>query len=409
MSSFLESGNKEDCSGCGACVQTCGCHAISLVPDKFGFRYPVIDEHKCISCSLCKNVCPIDNPKVSLYDSSKGIAVGGYSKDKDTRALGSSGGFFVGIVRKLWKPGSVVFGVEEAGVASVKHSFTESLEDVSRFCGSKYLPSDTGRTFKDVRNFLKAGRMVIYSGTPCQIAGLKSYLGALSDSERLFTIDLVCHGYFAPLYLKKEMVYYEKRFKSRITRIEWRNKDNGHWRNGCRFIYWFENGRKKVWMNWQEKSSPLHRAWLGHLISRPSCPECRFACGERVGDITLGDYWHVAESSPMYGGDFGTSIVLGNSPRGCEILCDMADEYYIERVDRGAITAYKFAMHGKWKPHPMMVDATDDLVNLDYRRWIKKWTSPTIRVYMGNVKRLMLKGLKALYELIKQDERKVKL
>lgn len=405
MASFLYSSKKEDCSGCGACVQACGCHAISLIPDKFGFLYPVVDERKCVSCGLCKDVCPIDNPKLNYYNSSKGIAVGGYSNDKKIRAIGSSGGFFVGIVRKLWKPGTVVFGVEGAGVNSVKHSFTESLEDVSRFCGSKYLPSDTGRTFEAVREFLEDGRSVIYSGTPCQIAGLKSYLGALSESKRLFTIDLVCHGYFAPLYLKKEMAYYEKKFQSRITRIEWRNKDNGHWRNGSRFIYWFENGKSKAWKNWQKKSSPLHRAWLGHLICRPSCPECRFARSERVGDITLGDYWHVPESSLMYGGDFGTTVAFGNSPRGCEVLCGMSSEYYMERVDRNAITTHKFAMHGKWKPYPRMEEAEDDLVNLDYRQWIKKWTAPTMGEIMGNVKRSVLKRLRTVYKLIRQKER----
>ena len=364
---FLQTTDKKFCTGCGACVQACSFDAIHLVEDEFGFSYPKVTESKCVHCNRCVNICPIDNPRVVFHNTKEGNAVGGYAKDRDVREASSSGGFFTGIVKAFWGEGAVVFGAEQLSDLSVAHTSADKFEDISKFRKSKYSPSDTRRTFVEVKGLLEEGRRVIYSGTPCQVAGLLSYLGRNYDN--LLTIDLVCHGHFAPRYFRMERAYYEKKFKSRAIGFEYRDKANGHWKGHV--VSWkFANGKRKCW---QQKDAPYYRVWLAHLISRPSCTNCRFAVANRVADISIGDYWHVPETSIMYGGNHGTSVAFGNTGKGRLILERLKGSYVWEAVDRNRMTAYKLAMHGSIKANPRSAEAMDDLLRLSYRQFLRKW------------------------------------
>ena len=390
MAGYLISKNKADCSGCGACVQKCHCKAISLVEDAFGFAYPSIDGFKCTHCHLCETVCPVDNEKLLSKPSSSGNCVGGFSKDFALREDSSSGGFFTGIVKAFWQDGAVVFGAEQLPDLSVVHGYAESLDGVARFRKSKYAPSVIGDSYSTAKRFLDEGRKVIFSGTPCQIAGLLMYLGKRYDN--LLAVDVVCHGYFAPLYMRKEREYYENKFASRAVALEYRDKKGGHWRSD-RVRWLFANGKCKTW---KKSDAPYMRIWLKHIIRRPSCEVCRFAFADRQSDISLGDYWHISENSPMFGGDYGTSVALGNTEKGKRVLQMLAGDYVLEEVDRAAMCRYKFALHGPTGPNPKASAALDDLVRLTYKSFLKKYLSVTIKDRIRNLKKGLSKIIRRL-------------
>lgn len=367
MSGYLISNVTADCTGCGACRQACKLGAISFEEDSSGFAYPAVDRALCVKCGACMRACPVDNANLKPFPMVHGNCFGGFSKDHEIREESSSGGFFTGIVKSLWCQGCVVFGAVQMPDLSVAHTYAESFDDMGCYRKSKYAPSDTRQTYVEAKRFLDEGRRVIYSGTPCQIAGLKTFLGR--DYEQLFTIDLVCHGYFAPLFFRKERDYYEQKFHSRAIGFDYRDKKNGTW-TGHYVVWTFANGKRKKWFRF---FAPYYRVWLKHLISRPSCFACRFAGAERVADITLGDYWHVEKTSALFGGNRGTSVVFGNSDKGKLVLEKLRESYVMQQLDRNEMTRHKLGMHGPIKANPRWREASEDLARLAYRSYLMKW------------------------------------
>ena len=370
MSGFLQTGSKADCTACGACAQCCPRGAVSLKEDQYGFVFPEIDPVRCIHCGLCRKVCPVDNSNVLFHPSGSGRAVAGFAKDETIRAASSSGGFFTGVVRAFWKDGeTVVFGAELQPDLTVAHTRADTLDDIAKFRKSKYARSDTRNTFAETRVLLAEGKRILYSGTPCQIAGLLSFLGGGAEPENLLTVDIVCHGYFSPLFLRKERAFLERKHGSKAVDYEFRNKDGGHWKD-FKAVWRFQNGDC---VEMPRAMLPYHAVWSRHLISRDSCHACRFARADRVSDITLADFWHVKEDSPLFGANGGTSLVLANTGKGQRILASLKDSYFLEPVDRDWIAPLKYGLHAAKGPHPHRSEALADLTRLSYTRFCRKW------------------------------------
>jgi len=215
---YLESGNKNECFGCEACVQVCGKQAIEMFEDEEGFRYPKIDTVACINCGLCRKVCPFDNMPIK-HENNK-FAFGGYHLDPQVRFDSTSGGAFSAIIDAFCDENYVIFGAEAKGLL-VFHGYVLDKHEIGKFRKSKYSQSIIGSSYKKVKHFLLENKKVLFSGTPCQIAGLLSYLGN-TDQTNLLTVEVVCEGVPSPLYVRKLDKHIEKKYGARIETIDYR-------------------------------------------------------------------------------------------------------------------------------------------------------------------------------------------
>lgn len=304
---------KKDCCACGACLNVCPKQAISMVEDTFGFRYPQIDEKLCVRCRRCKQVCAFQNSKV---ENSPVKVFAGVAKDENLRKTSASGGIFAAIAKKALQEGVVVYGAELQPDFSVKHVGINAVDELLKLQGSKYTQSDIGRTYSKVKEYLKLGNKVLFSGTPCQIDGLYGYLG--KDNKNLVTVDIICHGVPSNKMLKD----YIKSLGQDVSNFVFRDKSIGWGINGSAFV----NGKKKC--IWQSSSSYLYYFTKG-WIYRENCYQCKYTCKHRPADITLGDYWGIEKQHPEYLGkdgwdeSKGISVIIANTIQGMNLLSKM--------------------------------------------------------------------------------------
>lgn len=307
--------DKHDCCGCGACVQACPHSCISMHADKEGFLYPESDPGKCVNCNLCEKVCPVDYADAVEIHTPQRTFVSCSTND-DIRKNGSSGGMFQTIAEYVIGLGGVVFGARFDKQWNVIHDYTDNICGIQDFCGSKYIQSKIGECFKQARSFLDEGRTVLFSGTPCQIHGLKKYLR--KEYDNLLTIDFVCHGVPSPAVWHSYLNYTANRngiSTEHISGISFRDKRTG-WKKYSLTI------RKQdgIVESLPFMKNSYMNLFLKDLILRPSCYTCKFKNGTNVSDITLGDFWGVSDICPEQDDDRGLSIVLINSFKGNEII-----------------------------------------------------------------------------------------
>lgn len=208
MEGYLVDREKEKCYGCEACVQICPKDALVMKEDDEGFRYPLLDKERCIECNLCRQVCPYENmPK--RYSSNK-YTFGGYIKDEQIKFESTSGGAFSAIVDTFCDENYVIFGAESKGLL-VWHSYITDKKDLAKFRKSKYSQSKMGNSYQQAKDFLNSGKKVLFSGTPCQISGLKAFLRN-TNQDNLLTVEVICEGVPSPLYIRK----YEQSLKKKI-------------------------------------------------------------------------------------------------------------------------------------------------------------------------------------------------
>lgn len=299
--------DKSRCCGCEACVNICPSHCIQMVSDSEGFLYPVPDMGHCLSCGKCEDICPVLHPAVET--SVKPAAWAAMNRSDAVRKESSSGGVFSLLAESVIQNGGVVFGAAFNECFDVEHIAVETMEDLARLRGSKYTQSRIGTVFQQVRHHLKAGREVLFSGTPCQIEGLRVFLGA--DYANLLLIDLVCHGVPSPLVWREYVAFRETKNASQTRRISSRHKKYGWKRFSVSFTF----------MNDTEYLAPLERdvfmrAFLTDCCLRPSCGTCAFKKIGRASDITLADFWGIQSVLPPLDDDKGTSLVIVHSPKG---------------------------------------------------------------------------------------------
>ena len=308
---MIEITRKSSCCGCGACAQACPKNCIVMKEDEEGFLYTVVDAAKCVDCGLCEKVCPIRSKKDSGGPETV-KAYAAYVKNEDIRRESSSGGIFSVIAQWVLDQGGAVFGAAFAEDFSVHHVMIESVEELSRLRGSKYVQSSIGDTFRMAKEQLEAGRTVLFSGVGCQIAGLKAYLQ--KDYEKLYTVDVLCHGTPSPMVWQKYRTEQEAKRKTKTASVCFRNKDTG-W-NGYSVAMDFENGDS---YSRDHGMDPYMQLFLSDICLRPSCHSCAFKDIPRQSDITLGDAWGIRNVMPEMDDDRGTSVVLLHTQKGRDL------------------------------------------------------------------------------------------
>lgn len=325
---------KDICTGCGACYNTCKFCAIKITPDENGFLFPNVDSEKCIDCGKCLSVCPVIEPVYKNISDPKCYAMWA---ENDIRKRSSSGGAFTVLAEAILAEGGAVCGaVLESDNVTVVHRFIESNDELHLLQGSKYVQSNTLNTFAETEKYLKSGRRVLYSGCPCQIAGLNKYLG--KEYENLITVDLICHGVPSKKVLQKYVAEKQEQY-GKISSLKFRTKEltEGGWSRSVTIA--FDTNSDRV-IEERSKSDYLN-AFLNMVSIRGVCGSCQFARLPRQGDVTLGDFWDVANHKPELDDDFGTSTVLINSEKGEKMLnsvsnkCKLLEEVPLEWAVEG--------------------------------------------------------------------------
>lgn len=303
--------NKTDCCGCTACAGICSHNAIKMVSDVLGFKYPEVNSNLCVECGLCEKVCAFNDH----YDTSENLAspipFGARHTDEETLMSSQSGGAFVALSDIILEQGGVVYGVGFADhfVATHKRATTKAERD--EFKGSKYVQSDLKDTFRLVRQDLRDDKIVLFSGTPCQVAGLKSFIGE-RFRKNLFLVDIICHGVPSPFVFKDYLRYLEEKYnKHRIVNLKFRDKKRfGH--DIYVETYAFDNNKIIHRYN--------HTYMFGKNVSmRQSCSSCYYCNTRRVGDVSIGDFWGWEKTNPrIYRDQKGCSLILCNTQKGLE-------------------------------------------------------------------------------------------
>lgn len=318
--------DKSKCCGCEACVQRCPKHCIHLVEDKEGYRYPIVDKAACVSCGLCEKVCPIINEN----EPQKPIEVlAAKNPDEQQRFAGSSGGVFFEVGRNIINNGGVVFGARFDENWNVIHSYAEDVDGLNAFRGSKYVQSYVGDSYKEAESFLKGGRQVLFSGTPCQIAGLQRFLRKKYDN--LLLVDVVCHGVPSSMPWQKfldEAIRPQnmssETLRKQITSVSFRCKEKGWLKFHLKVIFNPLNGistnsRNSIFSKYH-RDTDFFYGFLRQYFLRPSCYDCKFRCGKSHSDITLADFWGIWDHTDRWNDDRGISLVMLNTEKGKAIF-----------------------------------------------------------------------------------------
>lgn len=314
--------NKEKCCGCTACANICPKGAITMQEDFEGFLYPVVDKEKCIQCGLCEKVCPIKN------QSEKKTEPEAYAvrvKDKKILETSTSGGFFTPVAKEILKRDGIVVGVAYGENMRVEHILVskENEEKLELLRGSKYVQSYLGDMFKKIEKLLKDGKVVLFSGTPCQVNGLINFLK--KDYENLITIDLICHGVPSPKLWKKYVEYQEKKNKSKIKQAAFRNKTYGYHSGTMKLV--FENGKKYYG---SARVDYMLKSFFAEISSRPACYECAFKTKYHVSDFTIFDCWSVSKLvENLKDDDKGYTNVMVNTQKGKQLLKEIENQIEI--------------------------------------------------------------------------------
>lgn len=312
---MIEIQNKKDCSGCSACANICPKNCIKMERDEFGFAYPKVDTDLCINCGRCETVCPIINP---AKENNPLSVKGAKNRDESVRQTSSSGGTFFELANGIISRGGIVYGCALDFELVARHIGVETVEGLSALKGSKYVQSDVGTTYREVKKHLVAGREVLYSGTPCQIAGLKNYLGKSYDN--LLLIDVLCHGVPSPGVFADYLDYLSERFGAKPISVNFRNKEKS-WKR-LYFEVKFDNGKRYFTFCGYDGYMSM---FLNNISLRPSCYDCRFTSVNRQGDITLGDFWGIGKRYPERDDDKGISLIILNSEKGERAHAEIAD------------------------------------------------------------------------------------
>ena len=371
--------DKKECCGCSACVQKCPKQCISLQEDNEGFLYPLVDKVNCIDCGLCEKVCPVINqaePKQPLK------VYAAYNKNEEIRRQSSSGGIFTLLAEETIKRGGVVFGVKFNKDWMPEFDYADTIEGIAPFRGSKYVQAIVGNAYTKAEKFLKVGREVLFSGTPCQIASLKRYLR--KEYDNLFTVDIICHGVPSPkvwsMYLNETysrllMTRMDEKHQSvssmgetskfSIEAISFRSKISG-WK---KFSFLLKlnfltcDGKNTgVFAETLDKNAFM-RAFLNDTILRPSCYSCPAKKGKAHSDITIADFWGINVIDSTFDDDKGCGLIFLNTKKGTKNY-NALDLISKEKSFEEGIMCNS-AYYKSSKPHPNRKKFFDNLDNTE--------------------------------------------
>lgn len=318
---FIKIEDKELCCGCTACYSICPKKAISMVEDEEGFLYPKVDKEKCINCGLCKKVCPVINYKEDKKNHQKAYIF--QHQDNKIRKESTSGGAFTAIAEYVIKLNGVVFGVSLDEKFEAKHTHVNNIEKLEKFRNSKYVQSNPNNSFEEVKEFLKQGKLVLYSGTYCQIVGLKKYLN--KEYENLILVDVVCRAVPSPLMWRKYLKMQEKKYKN-PQKILFREKTYGYKYSNLSIYTKDKEYHKGI------DSDQYLRAFFSNICDRPSCYNCQFKTQYRDSDLTIWDCFNVEKFNKNLDDDRGTTRILCHSEKGERIIKEISSKNTCEEI-----------------------------------------------------------------------------
>ena len=303
--------DKKDCAGCGACGAVCPKKCITMERDSLGFVYPAVDEAACVACGACERVCPVLHPE---EEQPAPLAVKALrARDEALRAESSSGGVFTLLAREILREGGAVYGAAFDGELRVRHIRAEDEAGLAPLRGSKMIQSAAWEVYPEIRAVLKEGRKVLFTGTPCQVYGLKKYLGG--DPEGLVTADLICHGVGSEEVFRRYLADQAREAGSPVKAVSFRCKQTG-WRNYAVRLT-LASGAVKLKPHAEDG---FMRVYLRNYALRPSCYACRFKGNRRLSDLTLADAWGAERYAKELDDDRGLSAVVCRTQKGAELL-----------------------------------------------------------------------------------------
>lgn len=358
--------SAEDCCGCHACQNACPVGCISMVEDREGFLYPQVDITICVDCGICNKVCPMTSEPGTGEEP---LAFAVWHKNTAIRTESSSGGVFNALMVSTLSQNGIVFGAAFDDSLLLCHQAVSSEAESIKLRGSKYLQSRIGSSYQEAKDFLKQGRRVLFSGTPCQIAGLYSYLGR--DDENLLTCDLVCHGVPSPKVFALYVAAMEQRHGAKVEKVAFRQKAQG-WKKFS-VVWSFDNKTEycKVF-----SVEPYMIGFLKNIDLRPSCHSCRFSRLPRVADITLGDFWGVGTHHPEWDDDKGTSLILVQTEKGKRGLEACRNSLVIHEADFHMAKSSNPCICGFVPPAELRSAFFNDLERLSFEKVMKKYMLP---------------------------------
>ncbi len=319
MSSYLTNGNFNCCCCCGGCEQKCPQKCITF-EEKNGFKYPLVNKSLCIDCGLCERVCQYSDENQSKFRKNKALnTFAAWNKNSEKVQKSASGGIFFSVAEKIISCGGIVFGAEYSNDFSVEIVSAFTIEACIPFRKSKYVFSNIGKAYVQAEAFLKEGREVLFTGTPCQIAGLYSFLNR--DYEKLFTMDIICHGFSAPVMLKSFLEMMEKKYDNKVKSIDFRHKYSGKCEPILKII--FENG---IIHEEPYRKSSYELLYSSNAALMTSCTSCKYVGIERIGDLTIGDFWGIEKYNPEAYNVDGTSLVMVNTEKGQRVFDSIKNE-----------------------------------------------------------------------------------
>lgn len=321
---------NKTCTGCRACEQRCPTKCITMQTDNEGFSVASVDSQLCVNCGLCDKVCPQTKDNTAL-ECSKAVAF--HLNDKVVNSYSTSGGAFAGLAQLILEKNGIVFGAAFVDVNHVNHIEISSKDELRRLQGSKYVQSNTVDTYTRTRDYLTQGRIVLYSGTACQIAGLKAFLG--KEYENLLCVDVICHGVSSPLLFEKYILWLQRQKKRKVVSYHFRTKSKAGWGNYGKVIY--DEQREQYFSS----NDPYIKSFMTGLNYRECCYDCNYANLKRISDLTLGDFWGIQRSYPELYQKDGVSAVLINTAKGQYWLNKLAKKAHTEAVDINEIVPYQ--------------------------------------------------------------------
>ena len=355
---------QSECCGCEACKNICPVNAIQMKNDAKGFAYPEIDQDKCISCGACQRVCPLKG-EAQKPSAQKTYAV--KHKNSGERKSCSSGGAFIEMARHIIKKGGVVYGAAYGENFQVSHIRAADKAELERLKTSKYLQSRIGDVYSQVKADLNSGLPVLFSGTGCQVQGLRSFLG--KDYPQLYCVDIVCHGVPSQKLFDDYIKYLEEKYKSKAVSVNFRGKQV---KNVVQdMLVTFENGKS---YSCAATFDSYYMFFIKNFSLRESCYECHFSNSERCGDISLADFWKLEKQFPEFQDFKGVSLVITNNDKGEKLFGELKDKYEIIETPK----ELAFAQHPLRKPFakPPKSDLFwNTYLTQGYKACVKKYNS----------------------------------
>ena len=354
--------DKSQCCGCTACVSICTHDAITMQPDALGFLYPVVDKEKCVDCGLCEKVCAFNDHYDTSLNLPKPDAYAARHKDMKEVETSRSGAAFIAISDYVLENGGVVYGAGYTDHFRVVHKRATTKEERDEFKGSKYVQSDMNTVFRQVKKDLKNGLTVLFSGTPCQTAGLNSYIGK-KLRENLILVDIVCHGVPGPYVWRDYIAYLEKKQGDKICWVNFRDKQEFGWKAHKETFKFINGGGSKMNFTY---------AFYKHILFRQSCGICPYTNTKRPSDITIADFWGWEKTdSEINKDDKGVSLILVNTKKGQEIFDAVKDRMIV--IPAQLEDCLQTHLRKPSDIHPKRMEFEKDYAKYGFERAFKKY------------------------------------